>query len=307
MSTILNLLYCSTGYGNTGVPDCFVDLKKIKHLILTPANFKLTEAQLASEALTKAALQAATIASPETRIFPIGPFVDIADNSEETQFETTGYGDRFPIRDGDYNWKLFYKMGGLCLMQQLRKLNGRNWKAYIVDDNDQMFGQMIGAELHPIDINYYAEKLMTPTGDQTTRYAIDINVPDPTQFVDKFGFVKFTFPFASQIKGILNVQLQVESAGVTALKVKAFLGCSKTDLFDTYADELADTDLWIIPGVTITGVTLDVPNKNWVIAATLSGTKTVSLAAPAVLAAEGVGAPPDNGLESDIVSFDAGS
>jgi len=306
--SILNLLNCQTGYGNTGVPDCFVDLKKIKYLILTPSNFKLSAAQLATEALTKAALQAATIAAPSSRIFPIGPFVDIADNSEETQFETTGYGDRFPIRDGDYNWKLHYKTGAMCLMRELRKLNGRDWKGYIVDVEDQLFGQSIGGELYPIDLNYYAEKMNTPTGDTSSKYMIDVNIPNPEQLADSFGFVKLSFPFGTQIKGILNVQLEVLSATTAGVNVKAVLGCSKTDLYDTYDDDLADTDLWVIgSGATVTAVTKQTATKSWLVAAVLSGADTVSLATPAVLATEGVGAAPGNGLESNVVSFDAGS
>jgi len=305
--SILNQLQCATGYGNTGVPSCFVDMKKIKSIILTPTNFKLSAAQLATEALTKAALQAATIAAPASRIFPIGQFVNITDNSEETQFETTGYGDRFPNRDGDYNWKLFYKSGAMCLMRELRKLNGKTWKFYVVDETDQMFGQMIDSELYPIDLNFYAEKMQTPTGDASAQYMIDINVPNPEQLVDSFGFVKFSFPFATQIKGILNVQLEVLAATTTYVDVKATVGCSGVDLYDTYDDELADTDCWVVAGTTVTNVVTQAGTKSWHVKAIMSGSETISLATPAVLAANSVGVPPDNGYESDVVTFDAGS
>jgi hypothetical protein len=137
---------------------------------------------------------------------------------------------------------------------------------------------------------------------------IEVNLPNPEVLADNFGFVKLAYNFDSNVKGILNATVTVIASTQTYADCKVTLDCGATDLYDLYADDLADTDLWKPKnnsGVAVTpsNVAKTVATKSWRVTANFAaGTYTIELTTPALLAADDIGAPPANGIETPVAT-----
>ena len=302
--SIVNVISCTTSSGNTGTPSCYIDMKKITDVIIAPVGFKFTAANLATEAAFKAAVQAATLAGKSARIYPISNIIEMTDSSEETQYETAGYGDKRFIREGDYSFKFGFWKGGLCLNKQLRTFNSGSWTVYLVDAENTVYGHLVEGELFGFTTEFHAEKPKVADGAVSSKYMFEVNLPTPEELADDFGSVKLSFNFASQIKGILNATVTVLASTETYVDVKLTTDCGGVDLYDFYSTELADVTAFVIKNSGGTAVTPSLvaaqpTTKSWRVTATLTaGTYTAEGNTPAILAALGVGASPANGIET---------
>lgn len=316
MGTILNLPECSNSTGNTGYGDCWLDLKHIKGAILTPSDYEISAADLANLALLKAKLQLDTLADAKDRIYPIVNFIAIDDQSEDDVVETSGYGHESTVRSGQYKWTMRFSDGGMCLNKNLHTLaKGRKFGVLLYDADNQLVGKTDSTgKMYPFTLgNFDPKKLKVADGSAPTMYNVGLTLPNPEELNEQFGVVKFDVAIEKIIKGLLNVQLTTSNADGSGVDVEALIGCAQINMFDTFADELADTDAWIVKTsagvvVSVSAVTKNTTDKTWTLAATLAaGTYTVQLAAPLTLYALGVGVPPENGYESNVKSFTVGS
>jgi hypothetical protein len=316
MGNILNVPECSTAGGNTGVGDCYLDMKPIKGIILCPTDYKILPADLATVALFKAKLQVDTLAASGDRIYPVHNLIAVEDGSEDDVVETSGYGFDTTVRSGAYKWNFRYSVGALCLNMNLHKLaKGRKFSVLLIDKDNNVVGTKDSdGNMYGLTIgNFDPKKIKVADGAAPTMYHVEINLPNPEELNENFAIMKCNFAVETQIKGLLNVALETTNPDGSGVDVSALVGCDKVNMYDTFATDLEDPLGWIIKdstgaAVVISGVTKNATPKTWTLAATLAaGTYTVQLGAPLTLYALGVGVPPANGYESDIVSFTVGS
>lgn len=299
---ILNKPICaSVNNGNTGVPSCYFNPKKIVGMIMVDKTVDFTPAEIAT---FKTTLQTAVLASGKARVYPIFRFTELSDNSSDENVSEQGYGDKEITKEGDYDWTFRFIKGGLCLNKNLRKFNNTDMKVLLVDSDNQIFGtknssgNMAGLSL----AFFYAKKLKISDGSNATMYGVRVSLNKPEELNDSPAFVACDFDVESEVKGNIDVELVEVETALGVATVKLYTNCGRVDLYDTYADEFAAAGMWTCKTstgstVTITGVTKDVNNKAWDISFTGTGVHTLNLAATSVLAAAGIGGAPDNGYE----------
>lgn len=307
MTSILNVPACqAAGAGNTGVPPCYFEPKNIVGAIIVHPTKAYTAAQVTDLATFKAALLADALVVGNGRIFPVFRFNAITDNSEDATVQTTGYGEKSISREGDYDWTFQYFDGGACLNANLRKFNDLKYKVFFVDRDNNIFGtKNSSGDFVGITTSFiFTHKWKVNDGTNSTTYRIQFSLPKPEEINDagKLAFVAANFDFETEIKGLLDLEVYQISLAFGVATVGVRLNCGKTDLHATYATELADTNLWVVTDangatVVISSVTDNPTAGGWDIAFTGTGTHYINLAAPATLAAAGVGGAPDNGYE----------
>jgi len=310
----LNQVVCQSILKNTGYGSCVFDFSKAGGAIRMPKGKVLTQTELAALRTTLDSMRLA--ASKSNRIFPIHGFQAVTDNSEETVFQTLGYGKQVPIRDGNYRWTFQYIDGGMCLHLALTSMNfsgTSEWLFY--DDKWQIIGTKKTASdgkpgLAGVPLTFHAHKWKLNDGANVTGYMVYFDM-DPKYLNSNLGFVVADFN-PEEITGLQNIALQqtgTSSAGV--FKIQALTGCDYANLFDLYSTELAAAGLWVVTNattgnaITITSVAADANAKAFTITlsssdpdypATSGGLVNVSLADPTTLDAADV-----SGFESNII------
>lgn len=276
----LNKKVCVVGGTNTGFGDCVLSFGTIVGAFLVPKDLELTPSDLADlEAKLK---DLAMDADPKQRIYPIHYFEGITDNTEDKTIETLGYGGKYPVREGYYDWMFRFLQGGICLLKSLQQFNGTGKYALFYDANGVLFGQKSGDNLKGVPLSYFwADKWRPSDGSAAPNYSVQF-VFRP-EFINQYlGFVEADFPLV-EVEGLQNVVL-AEGAGSArpVLKITAKAGCDGTNLYDTYSAELAAVGAW---KATINGNDIDITSV--VVDANISGwTVTVDNADPDYVAGE---------------------
>lgn len=300
--SVLNKKICVGGGANTGYGDCYLDPKAVAMVILAPAGFRFTEANLASTPAFLAALEAAINAdNPANRLYPTPPVEGITDNSEATVFATLGYGAQYPVRDGYYNIQFQFLKGGMCALKQLQKFNGSNWDAFLIDQAGTLIGRKDGKELAPAKLSFFfAPKFNLSDGTNPAGYFFALSMK-PDSINQNIGFVSLDSGYVDDLMGLQNVVLELSvprAAGV--IRFKATTGCSGLDMYDQYSVQLADADNFIVRNasgtlVPITSVAANIATKDFTLtldttspAYTLAGDYTVYGAAVSVLTGNGI-------------------
>lgn len=307
MATELNKLTCLVVGANTGFGDCVISPAVIAGAFKVPVDFELDAAGIA--ALQTSLSEAALAAQIKERIFPIHNFEEINDGTEDETIATMGYGGKYPVRDGDYDWTFRYMQGGLCLSKQLAKLSGVGGAVLFYDSNNILIGWKVGDKLKGIPLNFFKGKPWRPSDGSTTPF-FSVRFSFKPQYINQeVGFVQADFNLAT-IEGLQDVALKDAVSVRPAMKVTATVGCSKDNMYDVYADELAVVGAWkaTINGndIPITAVAKDETISGWTI--TLDDTDenyaaapvpvVISLVDPTALAALDV-----DGFESNTVSI----
>lgn len=299
--SILNVNNCNESGKNTGYGDCTKDIKNIVGGFLVPSDFALTAEQMATSATVLAAISAAILAAPASRVYPIANFEAITNNSTEPAVFTLGYGRPLTLNDGMYNWRLQFIDGGICLHKNLRKFNGTNRSVLLIDADGTLIGWKDGTTLKGVPLkNFYALPFVPNDYANPTGYFVDIAML-PTYLNDTPGWVSMDLASLSALRGLQNIVLsETTGSALPVLKIKANTGCAETDLYDLYADELAAVDLWVATDadgnvITITSVVKDDAVKGWTVTLddadphySVSGPIYLTLVSPALLAADGI-------------------
>jgi len=296
--SILNQKDCLIAGGNTGFGDCFLDLKNIVGGILVPSDRAYSAAETESAATLLAAIQADISAVAADRVYPLGTFEALTDNSEAPTIQTLGYGGIAVTREGLYNLSFQFIQGGLCLSKSLRKFNGSNRSVLLFDANGLLVGWKSGTTLKgiPLDL-FYQNPLKLNDGTNVTAYVLQIAFK-PIYLNDSIGFVQMSLADLATLSGLQDIALsETTGSDLPILKIKAKTGCSGLDLYDTFSTELASVPLWVArnaangASLTITSVVIDATLKAWTVTVDsppVSGSVTITLAAPTVLAAAGI-------------------
>jgi len=299
--SILNYKQCATSGSNTGTGDCPFDPKSIAGGFIVPANFELTDAQLASKDTAMAALLAAVNNdNPALRAYPLPEVVGVTDNSEDPVFETLGYGVPALVREGNYNWLFRFQRGAFCALKALMKFNGTGRKVILFDVEGSLIATKSGTSAKGIPLYYFhAYKFKLNDGSANTVYSYGMAF-NPVHINQNIAFIQLDYAQLLEITGIQNVVLSLvapRAAGV--FKVKTTTGCAGLDLYDLYATELGVAANFRVTEagkvITITSVVKDDNAKAFTVTMdtadpdyNAAGPFVVNLAPISVLSAAGV-------------------
>lgn len=317
----INKIFCGTDVKNTGVCDCFFDPKLMTGGLLIPKDKVFTETEL-MDANIQATLEALVAEGRALRIFPLPAYNGITDNSGDPVRQTFGYGSLETVREGDYDWTLAFRRGGVNLSNAFRYFNGLTGKYRLILFENQ--NTMIGTSRKDADGNdglggipledLYTRPWKVADGTNLAGYAM--NVVFHPQYINEliaFKKVAVTSYLLSELAGLQDIVLKIEEVDEDAdtVLITGSTDCGSTDLWDLFEDELEEDSAWIVKGAdgTVKAATVakDTDAKGWVITYTTDEVEdgdTITLAAPAVLAE-----PPINisGYEANTVTVELGS
>lgn len=268
----LNELVCAQDVANTGYGNCYLDMQQIVGAFIVPNGYKLTAAELA--ALTTTLTADAKVVNKLNRIYPVGNFIQITDNSEDKTIQTFGYGGKKVTKEGSYDWTYQFTDGGLCLLKALRSFNSNGkWSVLFYDANFTLFGT-VGSEagaLYGIPTEMiWAAPWKPNDGTNTAMYSIQFNF-QPRYINEDLGFYVGTSAL-TEVAGLQDVILTkntwVEGTGVANVTAASVCG---TNLGEVYPTELAATGVWTAVNA-VTGATITITSVAYV-----SATKTFNV------------------------------
>lgn len=321
----INKIFCGTDVKNTGVCDCFFDPKLMTGGLLVPKDKVFTETEL-MDANIQATLEAAVQDAKNIRIFPLPTFNNITDSSEEDTVQTFGYGSTESVREGNYNWLLGFRKGGLNLSNAMRSFNGLTSKYRLILFESQ--NTMIGTSRKDVDGNnglggipledLKTMKFKVNDGTNLSGYGIKVSFkPEYINELIAFKKVDINSYLLSELAGLESVVLKIEEVDEAndTVTLSASSDCGSTDLGTLFGEELEQVTAWIykdadgvaktVASVTFTPGNDNVPGK-WELDITegVADGDTITLAAPTVLAAAPINV---TGYESNTVTVELGS
>ena len=309
--TVLNNPICTDRYVNTGTPACEIDPQIIVGAILIPRATVFSTANVLTASAFITAIQ--TLCTKEyasERAFPIFPFEALTDNSEDITKATLGYGNTVVTRDGKYNWSFQFTKGGVMYNKSLRKFNFSNaYKVLFVDKDNRVYGVDAGSgTMKGIAMDYvHTKPWKASDGSANATYMIEFGLSDPAELNDSLAFIDLQTDARTSFPGILDVELIEMASASATITVKAQTLYGKVNLYDAYADELADPDAWYIEksGVEVVAASVaKVPaTESFLITLTTpTGEHTIQLEDPATLDGLDIGGAPDASFESDVLT-----
>lgn len=310
---VINDPGCTVVNSNTGLPDCPLNPDKIVGLILLDKDKVFAANETLTVAAFITALQAATVAEGEARIYPIFRFDGMTDNSEDAIKTTSGYGAETFVRDGKYKLTFDMHIGGHQLQQKIRAYNKSKKKVLLVDDSGVIYGTLTSAGLLTgLSLDYFnAKPFKMNDGTNPATYSLEICLSKPAELNENIGYIKTDQDIEEVVKGITDVNVTLVAAATTYVNVKVKTADDSIDLYDVYSENMHEITAWIIKNalgaaITPSAHTAEAATKSIKLTATLTaGTYTVQMAPAATLRAAPIlmGVAPAGGFESNILTF----
>ena len=303
MQNALNALICNLFGTNTGKPYCDVYPDFPIGGFLTPQNYQLSGADIATPAAVLAALiRDCSADNPNNRVLPIYTFVTITPTGEAATTQTFGNGTKRQVRGATIAYDYLMAEGKFyhtALKPLSKKFGQYKWLA--VDLLNQLFGTngttptgapaLQGYTLSDLEVSNYVPL----NGTDGAQFTFSIGFANSAEVDINWAYVPLPGNPFSGVIGLQTVTLTA-TAGATPPKVdiSAAVG-SNQDLFGYYGTALAVPAAFVIKNAStglpihITGVapladgweaTLDTADANYPGA---GGKVTVALAAPSVL------------------------
>lgn len=242
---MLNQKICLSESANTGFGECVIDVKNIVGMILTPPNTEIAEEDI--EDLGAYLNDKVNADDPAERFYPVHDFEEIANNTEDVQIQTLGYGGKAVTREGDYDFTLRFLRGAMCLHKSLRKFNGVLKDIFLIDANGLLLGSAVNGKLRSIPLTLlYVPPFGLNDGSATANYGIRVSFK-PSHINENLGFVdtQNLGLVLSTFKGLMNLVLQpLAVSAFPVVTIRVVTGCDIRNIFDTYSDELAAPEMW---------------------------------------------------------------
>lgn len=240
--TEINIPVCQEVYGNVGYGDCTFDLKKIKGAFQVPLDFVITEQDANN---LRNFLQQKARAVLGLRIFPYHGFVNLTDNTEDTQIETTDYGAKILTGEGDYDWLFRFLQGGLMLHQQVQKNAGPGKAFLFYDEVGNLIGYKTPEGLMGIpDTLFVVPKWRPATGTTGALYTLRFIFQSIYVNSGNLGYIAVRNFLLSDIKGVQDVTLKLTNLAGNIATILARTTISGVNMALTYSANLADPDAW---------------------------------------------------------------
>jgi len=289
----LNKPKCATEDGNVGSCDCALAIETLSGFILAPTSFRLSAANMASDATVKTALIAATKAARTGRIYPIAVVGTPTDNSQDPTSETLPNGQIVIVREGFYDATMQATDNSIYLANQLRKFNKRKMGVFMYDQNGTLWGLSIGGELAPVPLELVFTDYKLPSATNIAQTLTRL-VWDKNLFLSGYGFYELSPSDYLEVTGLKSIELGFISRTTTnVLATAQILGCGDA-LGDEYPDEVLELDNWVSVKVSdgtsnaVTAVAYNSTTKQLTLTLTTGVASIISLAPIATLEANGI-------------------
>jgi hypothetical protein len=303
MNIINQLANCNTPGGNTGYGSCFNNITFIKGALFVPAGVDYSATDLAT---LKAALEAGILQDdPLQRIYPVGGFKAVTDNTSKAAEQTFADGSISIVRPPFYDWSFQFTDGGLCLSVALQRANGLNRWVMFYDDQGRLYGRngVAADTIRGVDPNLgYTPPFTLNDGSKVTVYETRINFSadqlNVNAAVIDFGAAGVGLSYLTGLTGLQDVTLYQAAARASGVvKIGAKTSCGTVDLHIEFATALADTGAWQARNtatkkpIAISSVADDPTDLGWTITLTTAdanysaaaGGVEISLAGPTEL------------------------
>ena len=193
------------------------------------------------ETAYNAAISAGIIAAGINRVTPlIGGITDYQITGGDVKTSQEGFGPEDPIDINAKRIDYIINKGGLCLLRQLKKLNGRQIRVFQIDKNRVAYGTVatIGGEevFRGFLVKVWAAK-RDNNGSQTG--AIIFSVFFDAEYGNEENNIASS-ALTEEYEGLTGVILKRTATG----KAKFVVACSGDDLTSTYGTKLADATLY---------------------------------------------------------------
>lgn len=199
-----------------------------KSMMTVPSDFELTEANLATPAALKTALQAALKASTDARIYKWPNFSNAEDNSEETKYVESAFGTR-KSRDGNYRFRFFISKS-LCLHKKMFTHGEIDSGRVIIYDSKRRIlltklsnGNYTGLSIDCLN----PEKLKINMADVITESPIYVALQDNLE-IDQDGYLFDVGSIWKELEPLTDVDLTVEVIDTDNFRVTVLQSCDGT-------------------------------------------------------------------------------
>lgn len=243
MGAVVHQINCATSRKNTGFGGCPVDWKLIAGAFIFDGPKTFSAAELANLQIVLQNL--AWSDSKALRAYPIGGFLNPADNTEKPTIQTFSDGSKAKVRDGTVDWTFQFTAGGFCLLQALRTHNG-NGSVYAIfyDKENKILGYNNGGNLSAIPQQIFdAEPWTMNTGSATAAYMVHFVFP-VSYINENAEYAKADFDL-SQIIGLQDIRMISNGFNIaTGLGNVSFLTeCGGSNLYDLYSTSINTTTI----------------------------------------------------------------
>lgn len=307
----LNIFQCVTNGDNTGAINCDFDFKDIASAFATNANKEFDAAEIEAMVATLQGLSKAD--DPGDRVYPMGKFIDITDNSTDNQTEETGKGVVIPVRDGKpiYDFRLAVSTCGWKKLRAKFHNKAKNFRFILVDPAMNAIagvktasGGFAGCTLEQLIVKQYK----FPTGSTGSNVMITMGW-ESVKDLEDLAIITFgsDVKVMNLVSGLLDFSLNIFTA-ITAggmVEIKALGPCGMENIYDDWSTSLSQSTAWVatntltglpiavtgvvlVPGKKIFQVTMDTSDPNYPASAAYL---TLSAAAPSVLEAAPINMP----------------
>lgn len=281
----INVIACLGDVKNTGVCGCFYDPKEIAGGFIGPKKHVFHDDDLSDENIANTFADLVKAEAKKDRAFPFFGFVSLADSSEEPVMQSFAYGNVEVVREGLYKWLFEFRRGGVSLNNALRSFNDKfpNYGVLFVDAQNTLIGTSKKADdgtdgLGFIDLaNFYAYPWKANDGSKLTAYRASFEF-EPTAINENIAYAKVDTDILlfKDVAGLIDIVAAQKAVTNTTLTFELKTACGE-NLFDTYPDEIASTDICTLSNATTGGnITMTTVVKNetlkaWVVTIPTSG------------------------------------
>ena len=314
--TILDKVAFESRYGNVGQPTGgFPSLDHFTGMIFHFDGFEIPDASLGTYDQFQTALQTATLAAIDSRIFPVMHIQGATDNTPAVETKTAPYGNKVSQVEKPHIFTFEMENWGIGWWSEARNFNGRlDMRAWMVTPKLVM-GEKTATGFNGYEVSVNFEQVRPGNVADYTKYNMNVEITDPRSLSENTHAVEIPEGtiLRNKLKGVTGVTLTSLIAAANLATIGAVKTINNQNMYDTFADALAKPTAWVALNastgavVTITGVTKDAVNKGWAIAhaeADLPVILSLALAAPAALAAltPAVGTATTGGFESNALA-----
>lgn len=213
----------------------------------TPLGFlihSMSESFSLDDVAFNAAIKAGIIAPGLKRITPLlKGITDYKPTGGDVKTSQEGFGPEVPIGINAKRVDYIIDKGGLCLLGELKKLNGKQIRIFPVDKNKVVYGTV--AEIDEenkfrgfLAVLWAAKR--DNTGSQTGAIILSVFY-DADYDTEENNLAAIALK--GEIEGLTGVTLQKTGAG----KAKFVIACSGEDLTETYGNDIAVATLYKDP------------------------------------------------------------
>lgn len=274
----MSVSLCGSIGANTGGIQCDVSRGILKRLYISGG--AISSSEYADATSLEAALIAASLL-PKTdkdKIFPLPEVQDIADKSDANKEGSLNQGFKTVLLEGKPAYELKF-FGGATLVKALRKFNNQTVRVLELDANGRLWGTFSGTDVVGFQAKLFFGGLKSATGQNVEEGVITMSLSflDTSEYYDNAVYLDVSGVNMTNVEGLIDATLSEAAAHTAnaykiAVKVPTSQAGTSINLYDEFADELADASLWeaftgatYSTSLTITSVAKDATLKAWTV------------------------------------------